>query len=79
MLLGVFAFSLSFMSVSSSINSVEEDAMFKPRLVTYVCPSGYSFQYYDNLPGWTDEDYEEMQGAVCNDPNNQPELTQAPD
>ncbi|MFD2551924.1 hypothetical protein ACFSQP_08855 [Bizionia sediminis] len=41
----------------------------KPKLVTFVCESGYSFQYYE-VDGYSQADYKDMQNAACNDPNN---------
>ena len=62
----VFALSFSFMSMSSISEFAPNK---KPKLITYVCPSGYTFQYYEH-PSFTQADYEEMADAVCNDPAN---------
>lgn len=57
------------MSVAPNLKKGQE---FKkpPKLVTHTCANGYEFEYYE-VDGYSEDDYEDMQNAVCNDPDNQ--------
>jgi len=71
LLLGIFVSSLSLMSFTSTAKS-KQVIKKQPKLVTHTCPNGYQFEYYEGLSGWTQDDYDEIIDAVCNDPANQP-------
>lgn len=74
LILSFFAFSLTFMSVNNTDSLFEEDITKKYPIRTHTCPNVYQFDHYYNIPGWTDEDYEEMQDSYCNNPDNQPDI-----
>ena len=70
MFLGLAVFGSSLMSFTSDSN--EENTVFKtPPIITHTCPSGYSFEYFDD-PALSSADHADIQSAACNDPQNQP-------
>ena len=67
MSLGLFALTLSLMSVAPNPDTQEEFKRYP--LVIVNCPSGYTGEYYDI--GYSASDHADIASAICNDPQNQ--------